>query len=205
MIASLVAAGGLAFTGISTYYGAKVADDQLDQSRGTAEEKSRAQASRISMWSEPSKSPISTKGVFANRSLDTVNILNLVFTASEFNDQTGETHDELYSPMILHPIQPCSKFTIETQDLRRSDGKRYLPEATDINVLLISFRDAKGKTWVRTNDGKLSPKEGYLEDIADLRKVLGHKIDVFKQLGETVQPNGLNPKGKPLEECGAGS
>ncbi|MFI2300155.1 hypothetical protein ACH5AL_15130 [Actinacidiphila glaucinigra] len=45
----------LLFTGIATYYGARVSADQLEQSREDAEQKTREQATRISFWSENRK------------------------------------------------------------------------------------------------------------------------------------------------------
>ncbi|MFG2489972.1 hypothetical protein ACGFSD_02700 [Streptomyces caniferus] len=206
MIASLIAAGGLIFTGVSTYYGAKVAQDQLDQSRKTANDKSRTQASRISVWSEPSKNyTYATNGVFANRSLDTITSTSLVFTTFGIDNKTTKTFDELHSVTILHPVQPCSMFTITPKDVIRSDGGRYSPENTYVNVLLIEFRDANGKEWVRTADGELSPAEGNFEGIADFRKALGHRIDAFKRVSDVEQSDVMNLKAKPLEDCAAGS
>ncbi|WP_159395053.1 hypothetical protein [Streptomyces sp. 2323.1] len=206
MLAGLIAAGGLVFTGVSTYYGAKVAQDQLDQSRKTADEKSRTQASRISIWSEPSKNyTYATNGVFANRSLDTITIASLVFTTFGVDNKTTNPFDELHSVTIPHPVQPCSMFTITPQDVIRGDGERYSPKNTYVNVLLIQFRDTNGKEWVRTAGGELSPVEGTFEGIADFRKALGHRIDAYKRVNGVEQPGVMNLKAKPLEDCAASS
>ncbi|UKY47868.1 hypothetical protein [Streptomyces inhibens] len=196
---------GLIFTGVSTYYGAKVAQDQLDQSRKTTDEESRAQASRVYMWSEPSKNyTYATNGVFANRSLDPVTILDLAFTTFGIDNKTGKSYDELHDVIVIHPIQPCSSFTITPPDIIRGDGERYSAENTYVDLLLIYFRDTNGKQWVRAGDGKLSPVEGNF-GIADFKKMLGHRLDAFKQVNDVKQPDVMNPKGKPLEDCAAGS
>ncbi|MEE4419568.1 hypothetical protein [Streptomyces bugieae] len=169
-------------------------------------EKSHAQASRISMWSEPSKNyTYATNGVFANRSLDPVVIGNLVFITSGVDNETEKDFLELQDVTFAHPIQPCSSFTITPPDVIRGDGKRYSAENTYVDVLLIHFWDVNGKQWVRTENGKLIPVEGNFGGIADYKKVLGHRLDAFREADGVMQPDIMNSKGKPLEDCAAGS
>lgn len=50
VIGALAAIGGLLFTAASTYYGARVANDQLQQSQEDAEQATRGQARRVTYW-----------------------------------------------------------------------------------------------------------------------------------------------------------
>lgn len=57
-VAGAVAAiGSLTFTGVATYYGAVVAQQQLDQARGDDEKQVRDQAARVTFWGDHPFSP----------------------------------------------------------------------------------------------------------------------------------------------------
>ncbi|MBT2396366.1 hypothetical protein [Streptomyces sp. ISL-100] len=106
ILSVLVAAGGLAFTGVSTYYATQVAIEQLEQSREDAGAQERRQASMVSAWSERQRNG-GISGVLANRSLDPVTTVYVKGTATS----PGETEGQSFLVQI-ETLPPCSEISL---------------------------------------------------------------------------------------------
>lgn len=135
--------GTLAFTGVATYYQARVAADQLAQSREKAEEDAKSQAARVALWVEDGASPESEVRVM-NRSADPV--MNVTVGVS-FSHEVPTTADVRYDP-VNYRVGRSMEFR---------DDIEWRAEAR-----AVLFTDAKGSGWSRT-PGKLVPlgsKEG---------------------------------------------
>ncbi|MET8566023.1 hypothetical protein ABZV75_37725 [Streptomyces flaveolus] len=140
VLAAVVAAASLAITAWGTYKAAQVADDQLAQSRENNENDERAQASRISMWTEGNQP---TRIVLANRSLDPA------WASIYFDDPTLPMG--LSQPAGVLP--PCSRLDVPV-------AKLYVdPENILGSGLRLAFVDANGRAWTRAAGGGLRGPE----------------------------------------------
>ncbi|MFG2093962.1 hypothetical protein [Streptomyces sp. NPDC048612] len=141
----ITAAGGLLFTGISTYYSAQVSKDQLDQSREDAEAKDRKQADLVSAWSYREKGGGSS-GVISNRSKDPVTSVNVVITAIPGPHRKGASAPGVPYVLQIATVGPCSKITFPAKMVRDELGRSWTPD-TEMRVDMIWFSDGRGKQW----------------------------------------------------------
>ncbi|MGW3460585.1 hypothetical protein ACWDE9_13730 [Streptomyces olivaceoviridis] len=135
--AALVAAFGLIATAISTYYGAMVAKDQLEQSRDDAEREVEDQASRISVWGE-------ARGVVvANRSLYPV-VVHSLYVMNDWAGPDGPAY--AYLDLFAGTVPPCSSLTFAPSGVRWKGGKR-LPSSSSFDPQWVIFTDHAGVSW----------------------------------------------------------
>ena len=127
VFAAVVAATGLAISAWGTLKSAQVADDQLSQSRESAQEQLRQQAVRVTMWG--TKNAV----VIANRSLDPVTGVARSYFLSSSSDGT-----------YLGVIPPCSQVSIPLATSQIA----HQPE--------LLFLDADGREWAREPNGRLA-------------------------------------------------
>lgn len=127
VFAALVAAIGLAVSAWGTLKSAQVADDQLSQSRESAQEQLRQQAVRVTMWGTEHAV------VIANRSLDPVT-----------GEAEGSVPYSSSSGTYLGVIPPCSQVSLPLA----TSGIPGLPR--------LFFLDADGREWVREPNGRLT-------------------------------------------------
>ncbi|MFJ9026503.1 hypothetical protein ACIRPU_42150 [Streptomyces sp. NPDC102259] len=170
VISVIVGIGSLAFTGVATFYGALVAQDQLEQSRETAKQASREQAMRVTYWAdreqdEPMKLHI------MNRSPDPVTNVYLaveILLKDESNKRL-EVPDHMYADRVLlydvlPSVGPCTELVIDPGALRYGKKPRALPTSqVYIEARWIFFRDRDGMSW-RRDDNALEPDEA-LEEV----------------------------------------
>ncbi len=167
--------GSLVTTGIGTLWSARVAADQLAQSREQDEdrkqadlEKLRAQASRISVWAD--RTPDGKSRIhLMNRSPDPVNQVFVAFAMEQVGDAPG-----LVSFAVrLDSLPPCSDSLIEQKTLRWStklttrekhawelpgflgDGWASQGHFGVPRIEGIAFSDRDGIGWLRQH-GRLS-------------------------------------------------
>jgi hypothetical protein len=162
-------------TAVGTIWSARVAADQLEQSREQAEEKQREQAARVSYWVGRGQKGEGRLHVM-NRSADPVANLGIAFMVVEGDTSRGPVAFKVTLPSL----PPCSSVTIEGKSLRytkadsREDrGTYWLPvtEANDFDLNLkdlpdyaafgqaaIEFQDRDGTYWAR-QDGRLTKGE----------------------------------------------
>jgi hypothetical protein len=194
LIAAVAAAAGLIFTGISTFYGVKVSQAQLDQAKEESSDKEREQASRVAIWTEGAKN--SNNLVLANRSLDPVRVPTLLFLADfeTGTDSWGNAYD-----IFMGGIPPCSKYTITPKLVNLEDGSgRKLPNDAVFTALFVAFTDSAGNSWIRLQSGKLAPRTDLrgVENAYALIKERKYKL----RKGEDQQDLMMMPP-EPLEDC----
>lgn len=153
-----MAAISLIATAISTYYGAAVARDQLDQSQGDAEKADRVQASRVAFWVEADTL------VIANRSLDPIHVYGIFFDAN-YGDKNGVQHQATYD-LNLDIMPPCTRYTIASTDLNHNKTE-HLPKNTQIRPWWIRFLDNNDMGWARDNLGAFVNLDDPVEDRPD--------------------------------------
>ncbi|MGA5089218.1 MULTISPECIES: hypothetical protein [unclassified Streptomyces] len=177
MLAAVVAAAGLGVTAWGTLMSARVAEDQLAQSRVQNEERERQQASRITYWQEPA-SPSNT--VIANRSLDPAAV-SIVVT------------DFGVKPYIadLGMVPPCSRVVIPETLLWDAHPKKANDPFPTMQVGAILIEDANGKQWYRSYD-VLSPAQRDLP-----------LLEEATEANEAVTMWSRDVKVEPLDECGS--
>ncbi|MDX2648522.1 hypothetical protein PV341_34125 [Streptomyces sp. PA03-1a] len=172
-ITVVIGIGSLAFTGIATYYGAAVSRDQLKQSQQQDEDQKRAQASRVSFWTER---PVNggDRLHLMNRSPDPVTDIRAFFIATRL--RSGGI-DAVPFRLWLVTLPPCSDTVIEAKTLRYSGDARsndspweapYATDEVDAEVkdsqgpwfieaatfkAGIYFLDRDGAAWTRTPRG----------------------------------------------------
>ncbi|MGW0770797.1 hypothetical protein [Streptomyces sp. NPDC002676] len=193
MIGALAVIGGLLFTGIATYFGARVSQDQLEQSREDAEREARSQARQVSYWFDL-RSGRAVLHVM-NRSPDPVDYALMRYELRIFSADNSHTATMANVEFVTGPLPPCSIKTVEPADLRLSDGtgkQTRLPNRTMIaENPYFAFTDRDGRVWGRL-EGRLSPR---LVSEEALNK---HKENRYKMSGILV---GI-PKQAPAPECG---
>ncbi|ATW46731.1 hypothetical protein [Streptomyces peucetius] len=184
----LVAAGGLIFTGVSTYYATQVAIDQLEQSREDAGAQERRQAAMVSAWSERQKNG-GISGVLANRSLDPVTAVYVKGTATSPGDNT----DGRSFLVLIETLPPCSKISLPPNVVGRT-ADEFAADAR-IRVETVWFRDAQSLKWRRQSDAPLAPSAGP-QELPQLSGNTSNSNNFSKRLAEAVAA------AKPMTKCG---
>ncbi|MDX3550121.1 hypothetical protein [Streptomyces europaeiscabiei] len=169
-VAAVIAGiGTLLFTGVSTFYGALVAQDQLKQSKldakqsaedakqlaEDAERENRSQAIRVSYWSEGHGDSGPTPFHVVNRSPDPV--WGVILTLKLYY---GASPDGRTLTLVLGDMKPCSESVIESSNIswQKSESepfRRIAPEQ-ELGLVSISFLDRQSVRWVRDSRGRLS-------------------------------------------------
>lgn len=186
ILSVLVAAGGLAFTGVSTYYATQVAIDQLEQSREDAGAQERRQAAMVSAWSERQKNG-GISGVLANRSLDPVTAVYVKGTATSPGDMDGRSF-----LVLIETLPPCSKISLPPNVVGR-EADEFAADAR-IWVETVWFRDAQS-LWRRQSDAPLALSPGP-QELPELSGNTSNSNDFSKRLAEAVAA------AKPMTKCG---
>jgi hypothetical protein len=178
VLAAVVAAAGLGVTAWGTLVSARVAEDQLAQSRVQNEERERLQASRITYWQEPAGS---TDTVIANRSLDPAAV-SVVVT------------DLGVKPYIADfgMVPPCSRVVLPESLLWAAHPRKAKDSLSAKQVDAILIEDANGKQWYRSYDA--------------LQPVTQRDVPLVEKAAESyesVTVGSRDVKVEPLDECGS--
>ncbi|KES03718.1 hypothetical protein BU52_28785 [Streptomyces toyocaensis] len=215
--AAVVGAISLSVTAWGTYWTARVAEDQLQQSKEQDEDKAKAQAARVTYWLEQptSEDPRKVRGsgnrlVIVNRSLDPVTNVSFIYEVHEpvphGSPDTAGLMAWGFSSISTFP--PCSKTIVRSVDLSLTDGKP-VPTKAWLQIAEMVFVDAQGRGWHRGNEGSQLVKDeagGFLADVDALSRRLeldrgGLKWTRLKPVDQPVIENSA-AWAKPLEECG---
>ncbi|MER5966375.1 hypothetical protein [Streptomyces sp. NPDC002057] len=170
---------GLITTGVATLFGALVSQDQLDQSGEAAEEKKRAQAARISFWTDLQQDGKSRLHLM-NRSPDPISTVQMIFTVLLPPDGYPE-EDVVLFRAALPSVPPCSDmvFTFENLAYNESPPRpdHYIPVLpgsdssplnwpifkkeweVEIEEVAVDFTDREGVRW-RRERGLLTREPG---------------------------------------------
>ncbi|MFJ5046380.1 hypothetical protein [Streptomyces sp. NPDC088719] len=135
------------FTGIATYYSAKIASEQLQQSRDDAEKKERAQAEQVSFY--VGGGPSGREVHIVNRSLDPIYSPKLLYSNSAYNTEHSASPHLGYRITGGRDVGPCSELVFDFSDPASPDVALH-PELEGPTVALASFTDRAGKRWYRT-------------------------------------------------------
>lgn len=205
VVAALVAAAGLGVTAWGTLMSARVAEDQLDQSKEQRTERSMSQASRITAWAE------GDNAVVANRSLDPADVYldALVVGSKKLAVRGPKPQRDL---VYVGTVPPCLRLSIPGDVLRsttlydvghtQSDPKN----PGSIYVTSIMIVDANGHVWERRNGSPLGPVSDHDEKFAVSFAMarLAH-MPLLRIDPDTAVPLASTPavKTKGLEQCGS--
>ncbi|MFB0617237.1 hypothetical protein [Streptomyces sp. AGS-58] len=152
------------FTGVSTFFQACVASDQLHQSKEDARREERAQASRITFWVDQGSDHMERVHL-KNGSVDPVSNLVLVvyvYTAAYIRATPDGEYDA-----FLPGLAPCSELVIDNDSFALPGGKPVLLLTHPV-VKGVEFVDSSGKTWLRTGEAltsSYSPIDKWLSEI----------------------------------------
>ncbi|MER5712072.1 hypothetical protein [Streptomyces sp. NPDC002122] len=142
MVASVAAIGGLGFAGWSTYYGARVASDQLIQSEKVNQETQRKQASMVNFWYDQATGQVSV----ANRSLDPAYGTDIAIQFS-----LGSYESPIWWSQV-NTIPPCTVVQIKASDIisaaNKKSGTKTKPD--HFATQYLAFADSNGGNWIRT-------------------------------------------------------
>jgi len=146
-ITAVVAAlAGLLLTGVSTLYDALVSQGELEQTRQATDQETRAQALRVSYWTE-FLTPFVKRIHVINSSSDPVTEADLLLSPAE----AGPDH-----VLQLPVLAPCSE-TVVKEELwakRPGHGPPYAPGDRPSGVVRwMAFRDRDGLVWKRDRKG----------------------------------------------------
>ena len=208
VVGVIAGVGSLAFTGIATYYGARVSADQLAQSQKTAEQTSRAQAAHVANWVDyDPRGGIQLH--LMNRSPDPISYVEMMFTAN-VGDYNHNTLTVGYN-VDLQGLAPCSELVFDASawvyrvasggreanppigaQLLARDGWKKQPGPYEVQVDYLTFADRDGQTWQRIN-GTLQRWKPFASDVSVQADEYG--------VGGILQ----NPQEKPVVACGDSS
>ena len=208
VIAALAAAGGLAFSGWSSYFSVQTARDQLAQSREEADRELRQQAVLVSAWTQvdgtnaPRGEPGKTTGFITNRSLDPV--AQVVIGITTDADSKEPEHNLMLDLGIL---PPCSRVTIPPKVVLHPLG---INGEWSYRIVGVSLVDAYGQRWTRLSSGPLQQiKEASGKG---MEAAIHNQIAITKALfGVMHVPGGYGTPGagnspvdapEPLKDCG---
>jgi hypothetical protein len=179
----LVAIATLGFTGWATLVQATVAEDQLAQSKQAAEEQARGQATRTAAWLDQGPDGAPRLHV-ANRSPDPVSAAFVTFSV-DGNTAAENVDDEVAAlrngsrdwlslgsgGVLFGSIGPCSELVVDMDVLDYTGHwngvlKKHRMSRDDLRYQdpLMSFTDASGVGWVRTERDLMN---GQFEDVAE--------------------------------------
>ncbi|MGW6290947.1 hypothetical protein [Streptomyces sp. NPDC055107] len=182
---AIAAIGGLIFTGVATYYSAKIGSDQLQQSREDADRKERSQAEQVSFYVSGEGSAQDVHII--NRSLDPIYSPGVSFWAETYDADprnTATTERWYYGASEYGDLGPCSELVFKASNFKavRSIAQRRHLFTESAQILTMSFTDRAGKRWYRTptslsqkpeRDYKESPPgfipHGYIEGYPEIR------------------------------------
>ncbi|MFE9792720.1 hypothetical protein ACFYRL_13400 [Streptomyces goshikiensis] len=194
LVTVLVAAGGLFFTAVSTYYATEVAVDQLEQSRQDDETKERKQAESVSAWSERLANGGSS-GVISNRSWDPIADIAVIGHALPGPSAPKSGVEAKTFLIVFGALPPCSKITLTPEVLVASLGDAWAAD-TRLEVETISFQDFSGKSWRRDRADPLAPSKITREELK-------------ARTGAEAIDNTIDPRlwarvaaAEPLKDCG---
>ncbi|MEV8434912.1 hypothetical protein [Streptomyces chartreusis] len=163
VVGAVAAIGGLIFTGVATFYGAKVSEAQLDQSGDDAERERREQAMRVTYWVEDGWDGDNLHVV--NRSPDPVTRLGFAVPAAPI---TATRAKHLYF-LLLNNVPPCTELVFPDEDIQPLSGPSTHVHLNRMkwDVRYLRFTDRDGKHWHRTRVGlseRRRPFEGWPGD-----------------------------------------
>ncbi|MFI6935891.1 hypothetical protein [Streptomyces sp. NPDC050287] len=146
-ITAVVAAlAGLLLTGVSTLYDALVSQGELQQAHRAADQEARAQALRVSYWTEY-PTPFVKRLHVINSSPDPVSEADLLLSPEE----AGPDH-----VLQLPVLAPCSETVVKETAWAGQEGQGppYAPGDRPPGVVRwMVFRDRDGVIWKRDGDG----------------------------------------------------
>ncbi|MGW6462589.1 hypothetical protein [Streptomyces rubiginosohelvolus] len=140
VLAAAVAAASLAVTGWGTYKSAQVADDQLSQSREQDEAEKRAQAVKVTVWTEPGMI------VIANRSLDPVHA---------YLHATVGPESASLAILPAGIVPPCRRVDIPMGTAPKKLFNATIRADMKLTPERFTFVDAAGTMWERQGWGEL--------------------------------------------------
>ncbi|MFG3274873.1 hypothetical protein [Streptomyces luteogriseus] len=174
VVGAVAAVGGLLFTAITTLYGAKVAEDQLAQSRDDSDQKKREQASRVSYWVDNDETGLHVM----NRSLDPVQDVQVWFHIGYLPRMRGVALEDtiVTFAVYLRSLPPCSEVRFERKNFRWTakvddqagvprgplaatgrgePGFRKMLNDDALSFAQLRFVDRDGARWERNSFGNL--------------------------------------------------
>ncbi|MEU4266189.1 hypothetical protein ACYCCF_29950 [Streptomyces argenteolus] len=175
MLTAIGAVGGVVFTGIATYYGARVSAEQLEQSREDSAKQSRAQAAAFSYWVEGIDENWTLH--LQNRSVDPIPLVWLAMDAGTLLEP-NPWFDQRVGPvvrfrLVTTRLAPCTELIYSPKQIDREivgvGRTNEAKEATVRKVVAVAevqyafFSDRDGKSWKRTTK-KLIPWDKDPED-----------------------------------------
>jgi hypothetical protein len=200
VVTAAVAAGGLLFTGVVTYWGMRTAQDQLAQSREDQEKDVQRQASLVTSWVE--QRPGGLLRVLVNRSSDPIFSVQLDYewddpkaaermakarpddslaSIAKEQDLSGGW-DRLYRqnhPSLGSEVPTQTQVALEETFLAvKARHVGQIPPCSRVEVKTpvhkvdTHFIDSQGAIWVRTSEGALRPEK--LEGFSDMSFAVGY-------------------------------
>ncbi|MEU0924632.1 hypothetical protein [Streptomyces malaysiensis] len=167
MITAVAGIGGVVFTGIATYYGARVSADQLEQSREDTGQKARDQAAHVAYWVDAASDGKQRLHVM-NRSPDPVSQVYVSFILMPAEWKPGDPGKVGFA-LALPSVPPCSGLVIDQKSMRYRNpvnrslrsplgdgpsdkGWKRIPDIVERSIEMgaLLFTDRDGVGWRRT-------------------------------------------------------
>ncbi|MFH8795551.1 hypothetical protein [Streptomyces sp. NPDC017941] len=203
-LAGVAAVGGIVVTGIATYYSARTAEDQLQQSQEDADESIRSQASKVTFYSDAEVNPRSRRYYLINRSPDPISKVHVMILADVAWKKTGAGPPRRQKSQLilwLGSFPPCSGIVLRSRDMAvdsTAPTNKKIPRDAAISldeyftVNSTYFNDSGGRRWKRTLDELthwVEPGDAYpappapVTDVSTIQVKLREKVPL-----DTVKP-----------------
>ncbi|GGW38248.1 hypothetical protein [Streptomyces xantholiticus] len=192
------------FTGVATYYGARVAEEQLQQSREEAERSMRSQAAQVAYWVEETQGP--TRIHFANQSPNPISEVLLEFYLAEIRTEAGKRpiYERVNFFVTLESVAPCAEVTFDARDMKRHPDSGMPVKLAHLDgsftVRYAAFKDREGSYWVRDDTGLARAKSKSEAFLANLVRPTAPAGTVTREWSGSVKSR---PTEKPARACEA--
>lgn len=134
----------LLFTGVTTFFQARVSSDQLQQSQEDARRAERAQASRVTFWTDEDAEGVQRLHL-KNGSVDPVSDVTLAFRAMDEMFVVGIRRSYALYVATFPGLAPCSELVIDKGKLTGEP-----PPDSELVAAGVEFTDTNGTEWLRT-------------------------------------------------------
>jgi hypothetical protein len=189
--AAIIGSISLAVTGWGTYWSARVAEDQLQQSAVQSVDRRIDQALKFSYYEEPREGVTTALEwgnayIIANRSSDPVRYVMVSYVLFHEPVRKGDPAAVVSAGTTTFDVlEPCSQVKIRADEMVRLDGKKVT--TGNVRIEQVIFRDRRGVAW-EAHPGEPPSEAGQLWQDTDEAREAAKKA--VREIGKTMNEVG---------------
>lgn len=186
VLGAVAAIGSVIFTGVATYYSARVSALQLEQAHEDAAKESKEQAATFAYWLDPGGSDWSLH--VQNRSPDPITLAVVSLTAQSGRFRTESSlppNITVYAQLATTRLGPCTELVYSAKQLPATAFRISMPKGPD---------PFKGATQLTLEDVRVSP-DGSFADFTDRNGERWRRTQTSLRHWEEARPTFNRPAG----------